>query len=230
MWEALNGGLTARETTRLRGRLQAAAKAAPSPQHADLANALLNFVQTEADSDPPAERKAKASARPVRRFIARVFSQHGLRIVLIVGLAGIGLLTLKNPVTVLLGPQLPGLADFLSRLHVGRHVEAQVSPLWASVRLGLEVGVGALLLTASGLLIAGEKKRGTAVGYVGLLLSLTTVDVLLFYFEQFSTIITTALQFLLLTGVIVYRRHAARQAEARAQKTPPSLPRAAGTG
>ena len=42
---------------------------------------------------------------------------------------------------------------------------------------------------------------------MGLLLSLTTLDVLLFWFEQFSTIITTTIQFALWIGIIVYRRH-----------------------
>jgi hypothetical protein len=32
-----------------------------------------------------------------------------------------------------------------------------------------------------------------------------TVDLLLFYFEQFSTIITTTIQFLMLIGLFYYR-------------------------
>ena len=49
-------------------------------------------------------------------------------------------------------------------------------------------------------------RLGTAVGNVGLFMSLTTMNILLFYFEQFSTIITAAIQFLLIAGLLVYRR------------------------
>ena len=44
------------------------------------------------------------------------------------------------------------------------------------------------------------------MGNVGLFMSLTTMNILLFYFEQFSTIITAAIQFLLIAGLLVYRR------------------------
>jgi hypothetical protein len=42
---------------------------------------------------------------------------------------------------------------------------------------------------------------------MSLLLSLTTVDLLLFYFEQFSTIVTATFQFVLLLAVLIYRRN-----------------------
>lgn len=64
------------------------------------------------------------------------------------------------------------------------------------------------LLASAGLLTAKQNRLGTAVGNVGLFMSLTTMNVLLFYFEQFSTLITAAIQFLLIIGIIVYRRRA----------------------
>ena len=74
--------------------------------------------------------------------------------------------------------------------------------------MGLELVVGGLLISAAVLIGLRRKRIGASLAYFGLLLSLTTVDILLFYFEQFSTIITTTVQFLLLLGVLVYRRHA----------------------
>jgi len=61
-------------------------------------------------------------------------------------------------------------------------------------------------LIAAGLLASKKRlHQGTAVGSLSLMLSLTTISVLLFYFEQFSTIITTGIQFLLLIGLAAYR-------------------------
>jgi hypothetical protein len=227
IWEALHHPLAPGQHTRLKERLEHAVRAAPSERHANLAQALLTFLDADGAPTPAAaaQDKARRSGRAGRRIVGRVFSENSLRVILIIGLLGIGLLMLKNPVTVLLGTQLPpGVTSFLTNLRMGRHIEASTTPIWSSVRLGLEILVGFLLLTSAGLLTipvprgAGTsdadlrsarvaRRLGTTVGYVGLLLSLTTLDILLFYFEQFSTIITTTIQFALWIGIIVYRRH-----------------------
>ncbi len=45
-----------------------------------------------------------------------------------------------------------------------------------------------------------------ALGRLGLMLSLTVVDLMVFYFDQFSTILLAAVQFTLLIGLHAYRR------------------------
>ena len=127
---------------------------------------------------------------------------------MILGLTGLGLVTLKDPVTVLLGSRLPpGVISLLSSMRMGRYIDPSTAVFWSSVRLGLEIVVGFLFLGSAGLLIARRSRLGAEAGYLALLLSLTTLDILLFYFEQFSTIITTTFQVLLWIGIIVYRRH-----------------------
>ena len=61
-------------------------------------------------------------------------------------------------------------------------------------------------ITRDGWLLLGRDRLGTALGFVGLLLSLVAVNLLTFYFEQFSTIVAASVQFLLLIGVIRYRQ------------------------
>ena len=210
VWEALHHTLTPRQYVRLKQRLELAARAAPSEKHAHLANALITFVDADAVPVPIEPEHPLTSTRPFRRIVGRAFSENTLRVILILGLTGIGLLTLKNPVTILLAPWLPpDVTSFLANLRLGRHIDPSVTSLWSAIRLGLEVIVGTLLLVSAALLTAKQKRLGSGVGYVGLLLCLTTVDVLLFYFEQFSSIITTGIQFALWIGIIVYRRHKA---------------------
>jgi hypothetical protein len=134
-------------------------------------------------------------------------SRKALRALLIVGLTAIGLLTLKNPVSVLLAPWLPpAVTDFLANLRLGRHIDAAATALWPSIRVELEVVVGVLLLLAAALLGARKNRLGAELAHLGLLLSVTNVDILLFYFEQFSSIITTGIQLLLLVGLLIYWR------------------------
>jgi hypothetical protein len=62
------------------------------------------------------------------------------------------------------------------------------------------------LVVSAGLLIVNKDRSGATMGYIGLLLSLAAVNLVVFYFEQFSTIIPALVQFLLLLGVMYYRR------------------------
>jgi hypothetical protein len=72
--------------------------------------------------------------------------------------------------------------------------------------LALEGAVGSLLLMACILLVLRRDRHGLTFGYFGLLLALTTVNLLVFFFEQFSTIALALLQFGLLMGIIHFRR------------------------
>lgn len=208
LWESLRCPLTFREYVRLKTRLESAASAAPSQRYADLANMLSKFLDEEAASIPAPQAGCEKTSGPVRRITTGLFADRWLRVYLILGLLAIGLLTLKNPLGVGLAPWLPPDLSTLLTLSIGRHVEAAAAPLLFSVRMGVEVIVGSLLLTAAGLLTANKNRLGTSVGNAGLFLSLTTMNILLFYFEQFSTIITAAIQFLLIVGLLVYRRRA----------------------
>jgi hypothetical protein len=77
---------------------------------------------------------------------------------------------------------------------------------WFSARLALDGSVGLLLLVAAVLMIVRQERLGIQLSLLGLLLSLTVVDLLVFYFDQFSTIFTAMVQFGLLLGVLYYRR------------------------
>jgi hypothetical protein len=73
-------------------------------------------------------------------------------------------------------------------------------------RVGLEGIVGFMLLLAALLLLIRKDRWGVSIAYFSLLLSLTVTNLLVFYFEQFSTIIPAIIQFVLLLFVMLYRR------------------------
>jgi len=197
----------------LKKRLEHLINNSTSKKHADLAQSLLNFVQ---EDTPPVlatkiNRNQKIS-RIIRRMFVRLLSDQILRISLILGISIIGLLTLKNPVQVYFSEWLPpGLAIFLRNLYSGRQIEAATSPAWFGIRVALESIVGSMLMVSAGLLATKRIKEGVRLAYVSLFLSLTTVNLLLFYFEQFSTIMTTLIQFALLLEIIYYQRRLVKQ-------------------
>jgi hypothetical protein len=66
--------------------------------------------------------------------------------------------------------------------------------------------VGMLLVLGAALLALRRVHAGIACGYFGLLLSLTTLKLLVFYFDQFDAAGGVALDFAVLLGLVRYRR------------------------
>jgi uncharacterized integral membrane protein len=60
-------------------------------------------------------------------------------------------------------------------------------------------------MAGAALLVARRERLGVAIGQAALLLMLTTANLLVFYYEQFSTILTAGVQFLALLGLLYYR-------------------------
>jgi hypothetical protein len=223
--ESLNERPFEDEWNQVEADLESILEVPPSPRQAELARALLQFIKAESAPLPTRQRLQLKPSERLQKIITRVLPDKGLRTLLILGLVGIGGLMLKNPLSLLLSRWLsPEIGTFLANLHLGRQIEVASTPGWFETRLVLEVVAGLALLVSAFLLIAKRERQGVVVGIIGLLASLTTVDLLLFYFEQFSTIITTTIQFLLLFGLYYYRDRIAsrerRQAELPVENTP----------
>ncbi len=204
--ESLEEKPTDEELNRMKADLKRVIEKTPSPSHAELAQALLKFVEAEPDPLPVKRYLHIKPPRKLKQLASRLLPDRRLKWLLFIGLLGIGGLMWKNPLSVLLSRVVGGeLGVFLTSLHLGRQIELVGTPGWFEMRLGLEIVVGFLLVLAAFMLLARRARQGAIVGIVGLLLSLMTVDLLLFYFEQFSTIITTTIQFLMLIGLFYYR-------------------------
>jgi hypothetical protein len=126
---------------------------------------------------------------------------------LVAGMVITSFITLKNPVQVYLELVMPNsaLVAYLQS-HAGGQIAAAEALALYNTRLVLEVLVGLLLLVSAGLLAAGKKRLASNLGYLSLLISVAVLDMLLFYFEQFSTVLIVGFQFIILFGVMYYRR------------------------
>jgi hypothetical protein len=93
----------------------------------------------------------------------------------------------------------------LNRLAAQWHL-TQLSGFFGYLDLALETLVGALLLAAGGLLISRRDQLATALGSIGLVVSLTGVNLLVFYYDQFSSILTALAQLGLLISLAYYRQ------------------------
>jgi hypothetical protein len=104
------------------------------------------------------------------------------------------------------------LADSLAFDHtlfslLGRGGDLSANLIFLSLaRLLLEAAVGLLLIVGAILLLLRRERLGAFLAYFGLLISLTVLNLLVFYFDQFSAILVALVQFSLLMGLIIYRQ------------------------
>lgn len=176
----------------------------PDTLHQDMAKRLLELVRSDPRTAP--ETRPAWWLRLIKQLEGWL-TELRLSWLLGVGILLLSLITLKNPVQVWLEQVIPNsaLVAFL-HAHAGRQIPPADAPVLFNTRLVLEVLIGLLLLVSVGLLAAGKKRLAFTLGYLSLLISLVVLDMLLFYFEQFSTVAIVLLQFVVLFGVIFYRR------------------------
>jgi len=206
--EVLDRDLEPSERLALKFRLRKIADDDQHPDLARLAESLLEYLACEElriapETTSTLERWMDKLGQVETRWITR----RRLKAVLAGGLAALGLLALWNLVMLLLATRDPSrLESMITELVVGGQVASITGMFWFSARVAVEGFVGLLLVVSAGLFITNKDRSGAAMGYIGLLLSLAAVNLMIFYFEQFSTIFPALVQFLLLLGVMYYRR------------------------
>ncbi len=206
--EMLDHDLEPHERQELLIRLDCIVKQAKQPDLGQLAKVLYDFLSgdTYLAPDTPTlwERVRRWTEAMERRFIG----PRRLKMFLISGLGVFAFVALIEPVLTLLAVLLPGALDQIAaELIVEGQVTGVASFQWYFVRLALEGIIGVILVASSVLLVIGKDQRGIELGYFGLLFSLTTVNLLTFYFNQFGNIVLALVEFWLLLAVIYYRRH-----------------------
>jgi hypothetical protein len=130
-----------------------------------------------------------------------------LKAIIIGGVAGLAIMAIRQLAQLTLVVLSPArLESMVNRLVVAGSVDSVAGLAWFSVRLAVEGGVGLFLLSGAVMLLLKREARGLHFAYVGLLASLAGANLLVFYFEQFSTILIAAIQFIVLLLILYYRR------------------------
>jgi hypothetical protein len=194
--------LSSKEQAIMMGRLANIRDNSASETLTHLAQGILDVI--EHDSRPT------TAERPDRwelylKGMDRWLSEKTLRLLLALGFLGMAFMAFKNPATSLWGSLLPPpVLNFLNLAHSGRWYGPELAPELYNTRIYLEIALGSLLLLVSLLLLLKKPKLAIPLGFGSLFLYFATIDMLLFFFEQFSTIIFVIYQVLLILGLIYY--------------------------
>lgn len=177
----------------------------PDHHHQAMADHLLQLVQSDSRIVPETHPAWWTILIP--KF-QRWLTEKRLSWLLGAGMVLLGVFTLKNPLQFWFeGILANSPLESMLKLHAGQQFSSVSAPGLFITRLGLEVSIGILLIVSFILLLTGKKRLACTLSYVSLLASLIVLDMLLFYFEQFSTIAIVLFQFILLSGVIYYRNN-----------------------
>ena len=206
--EVLDHDLERSERLALEFRLRRIVEEEEHPDLVHLAKELLDFLSSNAlHLAPDIPGFLERLLERVRKFERRWVTKRRLKAILVGGLAALGILAVIDLCKLLLAASDPAhLQRMIAELVALGRVASSSGMFWFTARVVVEGFVGLLLVVAAGLLIANREARGVAAGYLGLLLSLAVVNLLVFYFEQFSTILYATVQFTLLLGIFYYRR------------------------
>lgn len=196
------------ELNEIRRQLDAVIDQNSDPFLKPFAQNLQNYlVSSNLFIAPPKMGLIKKIRLKLDVFEKKHLSRKRSRYLICFGLLGLSIWGLLFPVI------------FLSNLHDPREFHSLLMDLvnnrlvrnasglnWFEARIGMEGTIGILLFISSLLLFLGKDKRAISLAYVSLLFSLTIVNLLVFYFDQFSSIVITLVEFLILILILRYRK------------------------
>ncbi len=207
LMEVLDHDLEPAEHAVLEARLERVAAQSAQTDYAHLAEALLVFLRFGAIDLAPERPPFWQRLVDAWRAFEDWLGQERYRRLLIAGMAALGMVVGGQLVISLLALFFPqALKDLaIEVLNTETLVRSATSLTWYLVRMVLEGAIGGLLAAGGLLLALGRQRLGVRLGQYGLLVALTTVNLLIFYFDQFGTIALSLIQFGLLVSLGRYR-------------------------
>jgi hypothetical protein len=202
--EFLDHDLDSKEFAELIERLDFAARQNEQPHLARFATSLsLLFQGNDLNLIPANPKQAERLQTRFQLFEAHYLPQSRLKTLLSIGLLVLGTFAAATSIlaflTAISPSTVPGfLALQFVPLDIGQNH-------WFLATHAMQEAIGIALIVSGVLLLKNHLKAGSLVAYYALIAYLIIVDVMLFYFYQFSTIISALIQFTLLMGVIHFR-------------------------
>jgi hypothetical protein len=205
--EILDHDLSEEERTDIIAHLDRVIHDTTHPDLSTLAQSLKGFILTEdlelVPHVPPFWRRWR---HRLEGYEGRWLSRNRFRAALSGALLAWGAYSVSFTISILTRLSNPAeLGIILDQLVSTRLVRNPSGMTFFEVHVGLQGSVGVILLTAAFLMAIGKDRRGIMYSYLGMLFSLTVVNLLLFYFDQFSTILSSIFQFIILLGILRYR-------------------------
>jgi hypothetical protein len=206
--EVLDHDLSKDEYDELVYRLTDVIQSEKDPGLVHLALDLKDYLEQNRISIVPEDPDILEKIRlGVQKFEKHFLTKKRLRIFIVAGLIIWSAWAILSPIGYFLMIKDAGHAKaFLDQLMTNNLVRNPSGLNWFEARVIIEDGSGVIALCAATMILFNKDKPGAWLGKIGLLVTLTIVDLIIFYFDQFSTIILVGYHFILLILVISFQR------------------------
>ena len=195
MEEVIDHDLDSQEHNEIKTRLAFVIEHSENPDIIRLAEDLLNYFNgdllTLARKKPGRLEKIESM---LQEFEKRYLDQRRLRGLLIIGIGALGIISVLNPIWIII--------DLI--LNLTGNTSAEI--FWIISLFVIQLVTGLLLIRGAVLIYKGNESQGLRISYITLLVYLTMMNLFLFYYYQFATILAAIFQFALLMGVLHYQR------------------------
>ena len=134
----------------------------------------------------------------IRILETRWLSKKRMRMILVMALFGWGIYSIFEPWTILRifdNPEAMGLV--LDNLVTNNLVRNQSGLNWYQAKIGLEGTLGFFSVLSAIFILARKEEIGVNVGIATMLIMMGIANLILFYFDQFSTIVNALFQFII---------------------------------
>lgn len=206
--EVLDRDLSSYEREELLQSLSDIRKTSESRDLSELAAALQDYLTTHKVTIETERPNFLDRLRLTwMKFERKHLNRSRLRVYVIVGLFAWGIWALVSPVVFLSISRNPAQLQIFIEQLISNDLVRNASGLnWFEARIILEGGIGICALIAGTLMLCKAERAGSWIGLISLLIALAVVNLLVFYFDQFSTITVAALQFALLVLLLRFRQ------------------------
>lgn len=206
--EVLDRDLSSDEYDQLMSQLDDVIRKDESKAEIELALSLKSYLESNRGRVVPHDPTVYDMIRNAWiRFEKKWLNRKRFCRILIIGLLAWGVWALISPVGFLLIMRSPDqLQTFVEQLISNRLVRNTSGLNWFEARILLGGGAGIVSIIAAVMLSFKAERTAVWVGIIDLLVTLTIVNPLVFYFEQFSTIVLAVFQFVLFILLIRYRK------------------------
>lgn len=146
--------------------------------------------------------------KQISQILKKYVTQPKLKMFLIFSLGLMGVFVMIDFVrlttaVIMLQAELEALLTPL--IDQGRLRSAQEAG-WFVIRTILEGVTGFLLIVSGGMIVVGRERNGIHLAVICLIIWLSFINLLAYYFDQFSAVVTTLIQFFVLMALTYYRR------------------------
>jgi hypothetical protein len=206
--EVLDRDLSRFEYDRLTSQLEEILAESKEEQLVALAQSLLNYLENQAAQVVPHNPSLLEKLQSAwNRLESGWLTRSKMKVILIIGLGlWAGWALTSQTIMFLATHNAQQFSTLVQQFMANRLIRNASGMNWFEAQILLEGTMGFVALVAVIFYLCGKDKIATTFGILDLVVTLTVVNLITFYFNQFSTIAFAIYQFILLIFLLLYRR------------------------